>query len=111
MARLFTAKDPAIHFDHPLRCIPKSENKVPAPTKGTRRPETAGNRLQPATLCATGIGAIPSHHPSSTWFSNSMNRENFVKSFMLMAGLSLAHVQAQGPALPLNPVPPVRMPE
>jgi len=40
-----------------------------------------------------------------------MNRENFVKSFMLMAGLSLAHVQAQGPALPLNPVPPVRMPE
>jgi hypothetical protein len=40
-----------------------------------------------------------------------MNRENAVKSLALMAWLSLAHVQAQGPASPHNPFPSLRRPE
>ena len=40
-----------------------------------------------------------------------MNRENVVKSFALMAWLSLAHVYAQGPASPQNPLPTLRRPE
>ena len=40
-----------------------------------------------------------------------MNRENVVKSFALMAWLSLAHVYAQGPASPQNPLPSLRRPE
>jgi len=40
-----------------------------------------------------------------------MNRENVVKSFALMTWLSLAHVQARGPASPQNPFPASRRPE
>jgi hypothetical protein len=40
-----------------------------------------------------------------------MNRKNTVKSFALMAWLSLAHVYAQGPASPQNPLPSLRRPE
>jgi hypothetical protein len=40
-----------------------------------------------------------------------MNRENVVKSFALMAWLSLAHVYAQRPASPQNPFPSLRRPE
>jgi hypothetical protein len=40
-----------------------------------------------------------------------MNRENAVKNLVLMAWLSMAHVQAQGPASPQNPLPSLRRPE